>query len=499
MSGWDVLELTPVEQRAGMWVKREDLFAPLGPGSINGTKLRQLIRLASDARDAGAAGLVSAASGHSPQLPMTAIVGEHLGLPVHLVTGARSRTTALRSRGVALAVAHGATLEVTLPAYNPVLQRRGRQALEDRPGWYGVPYAISLPEPTAGPAARRFHEWSALQVTNLPSSARTLIMALGSGNSAASVLYGLVRERLDHVERIVLLGIGPSRWEWLVERLELLRADRILERVHFIDLHGGGFVRYADRVRFDLDGLSLHPNYEGKIAAWLDEHPTAEPDWRTPDAVFWNVGSEPRVEPAPAELEPEPTGRPRLVYVIGVPGSGKTTAMRAALSGYLASPRQRPFAHVDYELGEIRMLGRWRDGSSGTDALGLNVQPTVVEWLERLGSGVVVGEGDRLGNRSFLEAVRRLGIETTVVMIDVPLELAESRRVQRGSRQDGAWVRGRITKVYGLSDLVDVRLDGRRDPVALGDELRTLLDAGSTGTRQSPKIAPQGDLRPLVE
>ena len=37
-----LLDLTPVENIGGMWWKREDKFAPLGYGGINGSKLRQL-------------------------------------------------------------------------------------------------------------------------------------------------------------------------------------------------------------------------------------------------------------------------------------------------------------------------------------------------------------------------------------------------------------------------------------------------------------------------
>jgi hypothetical protein len=36
-------ELTPWENRDGVWFKREDYFAPLGYGGPNGSKMRQLI------------------------------------------------------------------------------------------------------------------------------------------------------------------------------------------------------------------------------------------------------------------------------------------------------------------------------------------------------------------------------------------------------------------------------------------------------------------------
>jgi adenylate kinase family enzyme len=64
-----LLDLTPVENIGGMWWKREDKFAPIGYGNINGSKLRQLIWLFSQKRYPG---VVSGAVTGSPQLPMVA-------------------------------------------------------------------------------------------------------------------------------------------------------------------------------------------------------------------------------------------------------------------------------------------------------------------------------------------------------------------------------------------------------------------------------------------
>ncbi len=40
-----VCELTPVQQIAGMYFKREDLYTPFGAGGVNGGKLRQCMLL----------------------------------------------------------------------------------------------------------------------------------------------------------------------------------------------------------------------------------------------------------------------------------------------------------------------------------------------------------------------------------------------------------------------------------------------------------------------
>lgn len=281
-----------------MWVKRDDLFS--GPAGINGTKFRQLLRLAGDAVEAGAKGLLSAASGHSPQVPMTAVVAHMLGVPAHIVTGALSLETAMRSPGVALAVQYGATIEPVLPAYNPVLQARGRAALEERPGWYGVPYAISLPEPATPEAARRFHDGSAQQVRNLPfGSYDKLLVPCGSANSAGSILYGLARDQLLP-PHILLVGIGPSRLDWLRARLELLEASEAMERVEYVDLHP--HFDYSQRVPYDLDGIELHPNYEGKIAQWAERNSSFRDltGWGEARTVLWIVGSEPTPVREPA-------------------------------------------------------------------------------------------------------------------------------------------------------------------------------------------------------
>jgi hypothetical protein len=68
-------DITPVENVGGMWWKREDKFAPLGYGNINGSKLRQLIWLFSQKAYPG---VVSGAVTGSPQLPMVAALRQTL-------------------------------------------------------------------------------------------------------------------------------------------------------------------------------------------------------------------------------------------------------------------------------------------------------------------------------------------------------------------------------------------------------------------------------------
>src|ERR1051325_10535429 len=79
-----LLDLTPVEEVGGIYFKREDKFAPLGPANINGSKLRHLIWLFSQRQYPGvASGAVTA----SPQLLMVAACAKHWGIPCVQFTG----------------------------------------------------------------------------------------------------------------------------------------------------------------------------------------------------------------------------------------------------------------------------------------------------------------------------------------------------------------------------------------------------------------------------
>lgn len=162
-----------------------------------------------------------------------------------------------------------------------------------------------------------------------------------------------------------------------------------------------------------------------------------------------------------------------LLYMIGIPGSGKSTLMARALEGVpVIGQASKPFAHVVYSGG--CQLGRLRKEFSGTDALSMSVQPTVVEWLEKsCPYSIVVAEGDRLGNASFFLRVRQMtDWQLTLVYLDTPLEVAQQRCKGRGSAQDPTWWRGRVTKVSNLVLAFPiVRLDGMLALEKLADQM----------------------------
>jgi hypothetical protein len=145
--------------------------------------------------------------------------------------------------------------------------------------------------------------------------------------------------------------------------------------------------------------------------------------------------------------------RRHLLYVIGVPGSGKTTLTRQLVLGRRRRVLSKPFALTLYEDGLVQ-LGRDRLGHGGTDALSMSVQPSAVAALQTGAWERVLAEGDRLANMAFFEAARDAGYEVDVVHLRVPLEVAAQRRAERGTNQDERWLAGRASKVRNLAERV---------------------------------------------
>lgn len=151
--------------------------------------------------------------------------------------------------------------------------------------------------------------------------------------------------------------------------------------------------------------------------------------------------------PAPVPLKPR-----QLLYVIGQPGSGKSSLVASLTGGLPAIHNKQPFAHTVYGSTPIVVeFGAHRLEFSGTDALSMSVQPLAVEWLQHAPYSFVIAEGDRLANAKFFNAATAADWELTVIRLAVSANVAEHRRAARGSNQDPTWLRGRISKVKNLA------------------------------------------------
>jgi hypothetical protein len=102
-----------------------------------------------------------------------------------------------------------------------------------------------------------------------------------------------------------------------------------------------------------------------------------------------------------------------VTLLIGEPCVGKSAIARAILAR--GEWEFRPVKYVAHHAGRVLLLGVYEDGQQfpGTDRLSMACQPHAVEFCKAADRPVVI-EGDRLGNQSFITALRMNGIPVRI-------------------------------------------------------------------------------------
>ncbi len=181
----------------------------------------------------------------------------------------------------------------------------------------------------------------------------------------------------------------------------------------------------------------------------------------------------------------------RIIAIGGEPASGKTTLMRALL-GKL---KQAHTEHIPFKAGLIRghkfasprgdvpwvvVLGVYDTGEvfEGTDKLSMSVQPAAKKFIDDCDDDlVVIFEGDRLFNKSFLQhCIAKVGesnITATVLYTDA--ESTEARHKARGDSQTATFLKGRRTKINNIvaDPSIPTEMRFHRD----GNDTQVALDA----------------------
>lgn len=151
----------------------------------------------------------------------------------------------------------------------------------------------------------------------------------------------------------------------------------------------------------------------------------------------------------------------KLVYLIGVPGTGKSTIMKEFMKRVYDGEwkTERPVDLLDTHVGSYmqpngeplncRVLGKYEEGEvfSGTDRLSMAVAPKAVEFAQSNPPELVVGEGDRLNNAAFFEAA---GDGLTIIHLTVSDEERERRYKERGSEQSEKFIQTTRTKCANI-------------------------------------------------
>lgn len=240
-------ELTPVERHGDLWLKRDDHYQRAG---IRGGKVRSCWALTE-----GAVGLVTASARVSPQAQIVARIAQCRGIPcrLHMPTGAM--TPEMED-----AVAHGGVLVQHKAGYNSVICARAKEDASARK-WLYVPFGMEFPR--AVQATRR-------QVGNVPAAVQRIVIPLGSGMSAAGVLWGARDNNIKVPVLGVQIGADPSK------RLNSYAPPGWRSRLR---IETAEAKHYAKHVDAEIDGVKLDPHYEAKCVKYL-----------RPGDLFWIVG-----------------------------------------------------------------------------------------------------------------------------------------------------------------------------------------------------------------
>jgi hypothetical protein len=330
-----ILDPSPVEKIGGLWFKREDKFAPLGYGGLNGSKCRVCIWLISEAVKAGAKGVIHGAVTGSPQHPMVASICRHFQIPTIDVIGT---TKPEEHDMLAIAGEFGATFIKSNIGYARNLERI---AYANKPeDFFVLETNITVDEKRNAPERiEAFHRVGSEQVREIPDEVETIIVPAGSCNSVLGVLYGIARFRPKGLKKVVLYGIGS--WgskdpAYIYRRLQIIgnvnqpdnpkyitdlfhwnfhnnqkqqpisieAASYTIEHYNINDGCGAcdlcmkvdrkgkslGYCEYNDLMDFSYEDLNFHPRYESKVFHYMKDHLDEHRQYLNEKTLFWIIG-----------------------------------------------------------------------------------------------------------------------------------------------------------------------------------------------------------------
>tara|TARA_R110000803_G_scaffold63790_2_gene124525 strand:+ start:1280 stop:1849 length:570 start_codon:yes stop_codon:yes gene_type:complete len=142
----------------------------------------------------------------------------------------------------------------------------------------------------------------------------------------------------------------------------------------------------------------------------------------------------------------------KLIGVVGMPGTGKTTLMREWMKSREWT-YDKPIKLLDsYTSGDIRLFGKYEEGEvyAGTDRLSMAVQPAAIEYMDTNPSPINIFEGDRLTSAAFFQKCIDFGHDVSIIVLEVSDTIREERYEERGSEQSDKFISGRRTKIENI-------------------------------------------------
>ncbi len=155
------------------------------------------------------------------------------------------------------------------------------------------------------------------------------------------------------------------------------------------------------------------------------------------------------------------------VGIIGEPGVGKTTVMRAVLDEIRLDPERLGAARwMRSDAEKLIVMGNYGGHTfDGTDRLSMScyadLERAAGYFADQLPGYAILWEGDRMTRQRWLDALVQHGYELVVFHVTAEAGAAQARRDSRGSNQNPSWIAGRRTTSARLglrSNATDVDL-----------------------------------------
>ncbi len=254
--------LTPVQEKEGIYIKRDDLFKPFGFSGANGGKLRQCMALIDKQTPRG---IISLSSLYSPQLAIVPAVAKYKNVKCIMLLGGSRKTEMVRE-----ALNQGAEIHRCSSGRHNVLLSVARK-LQQENGFTIVDYGMNAKD-----NIKEFYDTNADQVKNIPDQIDTLMVTCGSGITTAGIIYGITKHN-KQVGKIVLIGTAPNRYKKIKERIKLIeKANNIdikIPKIVYDNLYDLKEFVYEKKEPLSFLGIELHPNYEAKtIKRFMQKH-----------------------------------------------------------------------------------------------------------------------------------------------------------------------------------------------------------------------------------
>lgn len=154
----------------------------------------------------------------------------------------------------------------------------------------------------------------------------------------------------------------------------------------------------------------------------------------------------------------------RAVFVVGAPGVGKTTVVRALLEPHESITRflvEKPKWTV---CKDIVAAGHYTGGTfDGADTVPYGgVEEALKFWDQEFKTTkrVTILDGDRFSHDKVVQWFQKRACPIVVVYFTAADKVLAKRRAKRGSNQNATWLKGRVTKSRNFYDAAREKADG---------------------------------------